>query len=119
MGKYDSVVKGILGNKEFTKLKTAFNKMLGEKPKDTKWIEKDSDKDGVMNGLDCEPNNPKEQGFIHKTVNFVRGKGFQDIKRQTKKAEKFSKQGKVEKQRTAEKKVIAQREKIKELAKRK
>src|SRR6056297_3011364 len=103
MGKYDSVAKGILGNKEFTKLKTAFNKMLGEKPKDTKWIQKDSDKDGVMNGLDCEPNNPKEQGFIHKTVNLVRGRGFQDKEFQERKAERLEEKGNIKRAERARK----------------
>ena len=27
---------------------------------------KDSDKDGIMNMLDCQPHNPREQGLIHK-----------------------------------------------------
>jgi hypothetical protein len=68
--------------------KNIITKILGEKPKNVDWILKDSDKDGVMNGLDCEPENPKEQGIIHKTANFLRGKGFQDVEYQKKQVEK-------------------------------
>lgn len=38
----------------------------------------DKDKDKVMNILDCNPTNKNEQGFIHKTLNLVRGRGFRE-----------------------------------------
>lgn len=35
--------------------------------RNTAWerMGKDSDKDGVVDGIDCEPHNPKKQGIIH------------------------------------------------------
>jgi len=38
---------------------------------------KDKDRDGVMNVLDCKPNNPKEQGVIHDLV-----RRYQDKKKE-------------------------------------
>ena len=35
---------------------------------------KDSDRDGVSNALDCEPNNPKKQGFTHFILKKIRAK---------------------------------------------
>lgn len=34
---------------------------------------RDSDGDGSVNPIDCEPNNPNKQGFIHNLVNKARG----------------------------------------------
>jgi hypothetical protein len=38
----------------------------------------DIDGDGVIGGLDCEPYNPKEHGFLSKTKNLFTGKGFRE-----------------------------------------
>src|SRR6056297_31130 len=105
--KYDIVSEGIVGRdnvkkiKEFSKKQNKGNiikKILGEKPKDSKWIQKDDDKDGVVNGLDCEPQNPKEQGFFHKAANFFKGKGFQDREYQRKQQIKRDKELKDERE---------------------
>lgn len=39
---------------------------------------KDTDRDGVINILDCRPHNKHKQGTIHKLGNWVQGKGYQD-----------------------------------------
>jgi len=52
----------------------SFNAIVGKNkvPK----THKDNDKDGVMNMLDCEPNNPKKQGVIHNIgASIARGVG--------------------------------------------
>jgi len=41
-----------------------FDNIVGKK-KGTSPLLKDNDKDGVMNMLDCKPNDPNKQGFIH------------------------------------------------------
>ena len=38
----------------------------------------DSDGDGVKDVFDCEPYNAKKDGFINKTINFIRGRGFKE-----------------------------------------
>lgn len=38
----------------------------------------DKDKDKIMNILDCNPTNKNQQGFIHKTLNLIKGQGFRE-----------------------------------------
>ena len=38
----------------------------------------DFDKDGVMNMLDCRPFDRTKQGVLHKTANFLKGRGYQE-----------------------------------------
>jgi len=39
---------------------------------------KDTDKDGVINFMDCNPRNKNQQGTIHKFQNMLGGRGFQE-----------------------------------------
>ena len=48
------------------------------KSQDWNKIWTDSDGDGVINGLDCDPMNSKRHGFFAKAKNLVSGKGFRE-----------------------------------------
>lgn len=39
---------------------------------------KDTDKDGVVDGLDCNMYDPTKHGFIKKAANWVRGRGYRE-----------------------------------------
>jgi len=49
-----------------------------------KGISKDTDKDGVIDPLDCKPNNPKKQGLAHNVLNSMKKK-YQEKKEAQKK----------------------------------
>lgn len=43
-------------------------KLIGNIPRTPIYGLKDSDRDGVINVMDCQPNNPRKQGFIHDAI---------------------------------------------------
>ena len=81
---------------------------------------KDTDKDGVVNALDCKPHNPKEQGWIHDKYKQIKEnikekrEASQEQREAEKEMMKEAKQEAVEKRREERKKQYVETEVYKE-----